>query len=45
MTMLGYVNLRTCNFTRTPEGYRKDAGTVTDPLTDPLTDLLISPEN
>ena len=41
------VNFQTCIFTCTPEGYRKDTGRVTDPLTDlltdPLTDLLTDP--
>ena len=30
MATLGHVNLKTCNFTCTPEGYRKDTGRVTD---------------
>ena len=30
MTMLGYVNFETFNATRTPDGYRKDTGRVTD---------------
>ena len=45
--IVGPVNFQTCIFTCTPEGYRKDTGSVTDPLTDlltdPLTDLLTDP--
>ena len=53
MATLGHVNSWTCNFTCTPEGYRKGnrhplsdllTDPLTGPLTDPLTDLLISGE-
>ena len=51
MSTLGHVNLWTCVFTCTPQGYRKDTGRIPEgyrksnrhPLSDTLTDASSDP--